>query len=165
MPADSMPTADVVIDERLVRALLEEQHADLAGLALTDPVYGWDNVMFRLGADLLVRLPRRLMSAPLVLSEQRWLPELAPRLPLPIPAPLRSGGRAAAFRGHGACARGCRVSLPRPVRPAIERLPRTPSGSFSSALHRPAPEDAPANPFRGVPLAHRDDAMRERVAS
>ena len=49
MPADSMPTADVVIDDRLVRALLEEQHPDLAGLALTDPVYGWDNVMFRVG--------------------------------------------------------------------------------------------------------------------
>ena len=163
MPADSMPTADVVIDERLVRALLEEQHADLAGLALTDPVYGWDNVMFRLGPDLLVRLPRRLMSASLVLHEQRWLPELAPRLPLPIPAPVRLGRPGCGFPWAWS------VCPWLPGEPAATRAPRDADaaahtlGVFLEALHRPAPADAPANPFRGVPLAHRDDVMRERV--
>jgi aminoglycoside phosphotransferase (APT) family kinase protein len=52
---------------------------------------GWDNVVFRVGGDLLARLPRREMGARLVGHEQRWLPVLAPRLPLPIPAPARTG--------------------------------------------------------------------------
>jgi aminoglycoside phosphotransferase (APT) family kinase protein len=38
-----------------------------------------------------VRLPRRLLSAALIVNEQRWLPELAAGLPLPVPAPLRLG--------------------------------------------------------------------------
>jgi aminoglycoside phosphotransferase (APT) family kinase protein len=79
LAADPMPTADVVIDAALVRRLLAEQHPELARLPLTDPVVGWDNVTYRLGPDLAVRLPRRLASAPLVESEQRWLPELGTR--------------------------------------------------------------------------------------
>ncbi len=42
-------------------------------------------------ADLAVRLPQRQLAADLVANEQRWLPELAPRLPLPVPVPLRVG--------------------------------------------------------------------------
>ncbi len=47
--------------------------------------------MFRLGDDLVVRLPRRAMSAALVEHEHRWLPVLAPGLPLGVPAPVRLG--------------------------------------------------------------------------
>ena len=139
MPADSMPTADVVIDERLVRALLEEQHADLAGFALTDPVYGWDNVMFRLGPDLLVRLPRRLMSASLVLHEQRWLPSSNRGSRSRSLHRSVSGGLAAAFHGHGASARGSRVSLPRPGRRVMRTPPRTPSACSSRRFTVPLP--------------------------
>ena len=31
------------------------------------------------------------------------------------------------------------------------------------ALHRPAPDDAPVNPFRGVPIAPREQPLRERL--
>ncbi|MBN9376399.1 MAG: phosphotransferase, partial [Cellulomonas sp.] len=34
-----------------------------------------------------------------------------------------------------------------------------------AALHRPAPAEAPANPFRGVPLATRDDVVSARLAA
>jgi aminoglycoside phosphotransferase (APT) family kinase protein len=50
---------DVAINEALVRALLHEQHPGLAGLELREVAGGWDNRMWRLGADLAVRLPRR----------------------------------------------------------------------------------------------------------
>ena len=43
------PAAEVEIDEKLVRALLREQHADLAELRLELLDAGWDNAMFRLG--------------------------------------------------------------------------------------------------------------------
>jgi aminoglycoside phosphotransferase (APT) family kinase protein len=51
---------------------------------------GWDNAMFLLGDDLLVRLPRRQPAAQIRLNEQPWLPVLAPKIQLQIPAlPLR----------------------------------------------------------------------------
>ena len=91
MAAQNMPAAEVDIDERLVRRLLGDQHPDLAHLPLSLVANGWDNVIFRLGPDMTVRLPRRQLAAELVVNEQRWLPELAPRLSIPIPTPLRIG--------------------------------------------------------------------------
>lgn len=79
------------ITPALLRRLLAEQHPDLADQPVTVLANGWDNVVFRVGGDLLARLPRRGMAARLVSCEQRWLPVLAPRLPLPIPAPVRTG--------------------------------------------------------------------------
>jgi aminoglycoside phosphotransferase (APT) family kinase protein len=52
---------------------------------------GWDNWTFHLGSDMLVRLPSASEYAPAVEKEHRWLPVLAPRLPLPIPTPLAKG--------------------------------------------------------------------------
>jgi aminoglycoside phosphotransferase (APT) family kinase protein len=163
MAADPMPTADVVVDEALVRRLLAEQHPGLASLPLTDPVIGWDNVMYRLGTELAVRLPRRLVSAPLIEREQRWLPELAPVLPLPIPAPLHVGRPGAGYPwSWSVCSwlpgAPAATSPPRDAHAAAAAL-----GAFMGALHLGAPADAPVNPFRGVPLEARDDAMRARV--
>ena len=59
MSVGRKPPAEIGIDEALVRALLREQHADLADLALIDVGEGWDNKLFRLGDELAVRLPRR----------------------------------------------------------------------------------------------------------
>jgi len=52
---------------------------------------GWNNIMFRLGDDMVVRLPRADAYADQVSREQEWLPKLAALLPLPIPAPLGAG--------------------------------------------------------------------------
>src|SRR5690349_9653047 len=87
----NMPAAEVAIDEALVRALLRDQHPDLAELPLERVAFGWDNVVLRLGDELAVRVPRRQLAASFIEHEQRWLPELAPRLPLPVPAPVRVG--------------------------------------------------------------------------
>src|SRR5829696_9197749 len=54
-----MPAAEVDVDDDLVAGLLREQHPDLARLPLRPLAHGWDNVSFRLGDDLVVRLPRR----------------------------------------------------------------------------------------------------------
>jgi aminoglycoside phosphotransferase (APT) family kinase protein len=61
----------VEVDAALVGALLRAQHPDLAGLPISELGSGWDNVLFRLGPDLLVRLPRRAASAHLLEHEQR----------------------------------------------------------------------------------------------
>jgi aminoglycoside phosphotransferase (APT) family kinase protein len=155
MPAKDMPAAEVEIDEALVRGLLQEQHPDLARWPLRLLANGWDNVLFRLGDELVVRLPRRELAVPLVAHEQRWLPELAPRLPLPIPVPVRVGRPGAGYPWPwSVCAwmpgESALVTPPTDLGATAETL-----GRFLAALHVPAPADAPVNPFRGIPLADR----------
>jgi aminoglycoside phosphotransferase (APT) family kinase protein len=82
----------VQIDVSLVRRLVAAQFPEWASLAI-EPVEsaGWDNTIFRLGPDLALRLPRRRVSAEHVRIEQRWLPVMAPDLPLAVPVPIGHG--------------------------------------------------------------------------
>ncbi|ANT50845.1 aminoglycoside phosphotransferase family protein [Mesorhizobium amorphae] len=83
---------DVSIDTPLVRRLITAQFPHWADLPV-EPVEpgGWDNRTFRLGDDMSVRLPSAASYAAQVEKEQRWLPRLAPHLPLPIPVPRAKG--------------------------------------------------------------------------
>ncbi|MDJ0789409.1 MAG: phosphotransferase, partial [Myxococcota bacterium] len=83
MAGTRKPGAEVEVDAALVARLLRAQHPDLAERPLRLLASGWDNLIFRLGEAHVVRLPRRALAAALVANEQRWLPELAERLPLP----------------------------------------------------------------------------------
>ncbi|MEU7702358.1 aminoglycoside phosphotransferase family protein [Streptomyces sp. NPDC039028] len=88
------PGEPPAVDGELVARLVAGRFPAWAGL----PVQavrsaGTDNTMFRLGDDLVVRLPRAAHAAGHVEKEQRWLPLLAPHLPLDVPVPV---GRAAA---------------------------------------------------------------------
>lgn len=163
MTATNTPRAEVDIDEALVRELLVDQHPDLAELPLVRMASGWDNAMFRLGDDLAVRLPRRAVAVPLVRHEQRWLPELAARLPLPVPEPVRRGTPGAGYPWDWSV---CRWVPGTPAIAAPLADPETAARSlaaFLGALHQPAPTEAPANPYRGVPLGDRSASVAERV--
>jgi aminoglycoside phosphotransferase (APT) family kinase protein len=83
---------EIDVDEPLVRALLVAQLPDLAGrpLARVEP-WGTDNAIWRLGDDLVVRLPRVERAAGQVDLEAEWLPRLAPHLPVTIPEPVAVG--------------------------------------------------------------------------
>ncbi|MEU0689390.1 aminoglycoside phosphotransferase family protein [Streptomyces uncialis] len=82
---------EVPADESVVRSLLTAQCPRWADLPLSAAGAGTDNTMYRLGDDLLVRLPRTADNARAVRKEQRWLPRLAPLLGRPIPAPVHAG--------------------------------------------------------------------------
>jgi aminoglycoside phosphotransferase (APT) family kinase protein len=89
---------EVRIDEDLVQQLLGSQLPDLANLALRlIPAQGTDNVVFRLGAELSVRLPRKPSAVRSLLIEREWLPRVAPRLPLAVPLPVASGAPSGAY--------------------------------------------------------------------
>ena len=80
------------IDVALARRLVDAQFPRWSALAITEvAVDGWDNRTFRLGPELTVRLPSGEWYAKQVAKEQRWLPVLAPQLPLPIPTPVAAG--------------------------------------------------------------------------
>lgn len=145
-----MDNAD--IDEALVRALLHEQYPDLAGLALRAVAGGWDNQMWRLGEELAVRLPRTPRAPSLLRTEQRWLPFLAPGLPLPVPVPVRVGEPSARFPRTWTVARWVDGEPADHVPITSPQAAGTLAG-FLRALHRTAPGEAPASPDRGVPLA------------
>lgn len=80
------------VDAELVRRLVAEQFPQWADLDIR-PVArgGWDNWTFHLGPEMSVRLPSASAYALAVEKEHRWLPRLAPRLPLPVPTPLAKG--------------------------------------------------------------------------
>ncbi len=83
---------EVPIDTDLVRRLLRAQFSELAEADLRPaPTQGTDNLMFRLGSRLVVRLPRKPAAVSGLLVERRWLPILAPRLPLAVPLPIADG--------------------------------------------------------------------------
>ncbi|WGM39466.1 aminoglycoside phosphotransferase family protein [Caulobacter sp. NIBR1757] len=88
MEARTRPFINTALVERLIAAQFP-QWADLAVRPV--PESGWDNRTFRLGAEMLVRLPSAAWYAPQVEAEHGWLPVLGPGLPLPIPQPLARG--------------------------------------------------------------------------
>jgi aminoglycoside phosphotransferase (APT) family kinase protein len=80
------------IDAALARRLVDRQFPQWSDLPVTTvELDGWDNRTFRLGSELSVRLPTGSWYAQQVAKEQRWLPVLAPQLPLPIPTPVAEG--------------------------------------------------------------------------
>jgi aminoglycoside phosphotransferase (APT) family kinase protein len=148
-----VPPAEVDAGEPLVRGLLAEQAPHLADLDLHDPRNGWDNRTWRLGHDLAVRLPRRAAGAQLLLHEQRWLPGIAARIELPVPAPTVLGAPTDAFPWAWSVVPWFDGEV------AAREVPHPDEvrvlGRFLADLHAPAPDAAPHNPFRGVPLTHR----------
>ncbi|WP_410609253.1 aminoglycoside phosphotransferase family protein [Amycolatopsis sp. lyj-109] len=98
-PPDLGPLPQRVgVDADQVRRLVGDQFPHWAGLPVR-PVResGWDNFTFHLGDAMVVRLPSAAEYALAVEKEQRWLPALAPRLPLPIPVPLAAGRPGAGY--------------------------------------------------------------------
>ena len=155
------------IDAALVRRLVATQFPRWRDLPVV-PVRsdGWDNRTYRLGRDLSVRLPTADGYVPAVEKEQRWLPVLAPLLPLPIPEPVAIGAPSPEF--------------PRPwsVRRWIEGEPVTDGtdqerlaadlAGFLVALRAVDASDGPVagehSFHRGGPLAAYDEETRSCLA-
>jgi aminoglycoside phosphotransferase (APT) family kinase protein len=80
------------INAVLVSQLIASQFPQWAHLPIKPvALSGWDNRTFHLGPSMSVRLPSAEGYVAQVEKEHRWLPILAPLLPLPIPVPLAKG--------------------------------------------------------------------------
>ncbi|MBP2217680.1 aminoglycoside phosphotransferase family protein [Arthrobacter sp. CAN_C5] len=172
------PAAEVLITADLVRELLGEQHPDLAELPLNAVAEGWDNVIFRLGSDLSVRLPRREAAAQLARNEQAWLPRLLsdqpgadpgaqpPESPLRFAStPVRVGEPSSSYPWHWSITTWVEGAVGTQI-PLGDRTPAAEDlADFVLAFQQPAPEDAPRNPVRGGALGDRDSALQQRLAA
>jgi aminoglycoside phosphotransferase (APT) family kinase protein len=170
MPAGKMHVDEVDTDVSLVGRLLAAQFPQWADLPI-EPVHsaGTDNAIYRLGDDMAVRLPRIHWATEQVDKEQRWLPRLAPLLPLAIPLPLAKGTPGEGYPWHWSVYRWLEGENATIERIADPRQAATELAQFIAALQRidPAggPPPGPDNSDRGEPLAMRDAETRAAIAS
>jgi aminoglycoside phosphotransferase (APT) family kinase protein len=112
--------------------------------------------MWRLGEELAVRMPRTPRAPALLRTEQRWLPSLAERLPLPVPVPVRAGQPSPWFGKTWTIVRWV-TGEPADQSPITSPDAAGALAEFLRALHRTAPACAPASPVRGIPLTGLQD--------
>jgi aminoglycoside phosphotransferase (APT) family kinase protein len=157
-----LSSAEATITVSVVRSLVETQFPRWAGLAVAPaPAQGVDNATYRLGPDMSVRLPRFARWAGQVAREQEWLPELAPRLPFPVPVPLAEGRPGAGYPFPWSVYRWLPGEAVDPDR--VDGL-AVDLAAFFAALHGADATGGPppqwSNGFRGVPMTdERDSAI------
>lgn len=156
---------EVEIDAALVTRLLAAQFPRWADRPIRAvALSGTDNVTFRLGADLAVRLRRTPATAGEVEKDMLWLPRLAPHLPLAIPEPVAVGMPGEGYPFSWGVYRwldGEPFHLDRladPCRAAADLAGFVRGLQALDATGAPAPSDDPFS--RGTPLAPRDAMFR-----
>ena len=158
-----------VIDDALVRRLVTAQFPQWTGLPVRSVERaGWDNRTFHLGEDMIVRLPRAAAYAAQVEKEQRWLPKLAPLLPLQIPTPLAIGEPADGYPWEWSIYRWIEGETAAPERIGDLNDFATGLAEFLIALQRIDPTDGPRpgphNFYRGGSLTNSDAETRQAIA-
>jgi aminoglycoside phosphotransferase (APT) family kinase protein len=165
-----MHADELDIDGALVGRLIAAQFPEWADLPLV-PVRpaGTDNALYRLGADMVVRLPRIPGSVARLEKEHRWLPRLAALLPLAVPVPLAKGQPAEGFPWEWSVYRWLEGETATRERIRDPGQAAKDLALFVSALQRVDPAEGPPpgehNSFRGEPLAARDAATRFSIES
>ena len=165
-----MSATKVNINASLVGRLVSAQFPQWADLPIKPVEFdGWDNRTFRLGEDMTVRLPSAEAYTAQVEKEHRWLPRLAPLLPLPIPVPLAMGVPADGYPWHWSVYRWLEGEHATIERIADLHQFATTLAHFLTALQRIDPADGPPpgphNFYRGGPLTIYDDETRQSIAA
>ena len=158
------------IDAGLVRRLIASQFPRWAGLPVTPvEVDGWDNRTYRLGDDMTVRLPTGEGYAPAVEKEHRWLPVLAPLLPVPVPVPLALGVPGEGYPFQWSVRRWLDGRTASPERIEDMAAFAESVAGFIRALQRvdaaEGPEAGAHSFYRGASPGHYDDGTRRALAA
>lgn len=169
MTTQRMHADELDINPSLVHHLLSTQFPHYAGLPITPvPSSGTDHALFRLGEDLVVRLPRIGWATAQAELERRWLPRLAPQLPLAVPEQVAMGAPGDGYPWPWAIYRWL-AGESAIGDPAADTVPVAADlARFLLALRAidpgggPTPD--PASTARGLPLASRDATTRDAIA-
>ncbi|WP_419706035.1 aminoglycoside phosphotransferase family protein [Promicromonospora sp. NFX87] len=160
----SLHDDEVASTPELVHHLVAEQFPQWAHLPVTPgPAGGTDHHLFRLGGELLVRMPKIGWAQDQAVSDARWLPHLAPHLPLRLPVPEVVGEP-----GEGFPFRWSVTPWLDGAPPAVGELGTAAArqlGEFVAALRTVSTDGAPVKEgtSRGVPLARLDDDVRAAI--
>ena len=170
MPPRRMHVDEVGTDVSLVGRLLAAQFPQWADLPI-EPVSsaGTDNALYRLGDDMVVRLPRIHWANGQVDKEHRWLPRLARHLPLAIPVPLAKGTPGEGYPWQWSVYRWLEGETATLERIADPRQLAIDLAQFITALRDiDTAGQLPAGSlrsYRGEPLACRDEETRVAIAA
>lgn len=153
------------IDARLVRRLLAAQFPEWEELPL-EPVHsaGTVHAIYRLGQEMSVRLPRVARGVGDVERDHRWLPTLAPRLPLDVAVPLARGEPADGYPWPWSVCRWVKGQSADVARPADMAASARALAQFLGALRRIDPTGGSPG-WRSGPLAGRDGDVRASIAA
>jgi aminoglycoside phosphotransferase (APT) family kinase protein len=162
--------ASPAVDEALVRRLIARQFPQWAGLTLQrlSPA-GSDHLIYRLGRELTVRLPRHPGAIGQATKEARWLPLLAPHLPLAIPEPVVVGEPDLGYPWPWAVSRWMAGETATVEALAASNEAANALAEFLSALQHIAPADLQAvgvsEELGAELLTGRDSATRRAIAA
>jgi aminoglycoside phosphotransferase (APT) family kinase protein len=159
---------EIELDEDLVARLLATLSPAHDGLPLRRfASSGSTNALFRLGDDLLVRVPRQPGGTSTIEKEQRWLPYVAPHLPVATPEVVAVGDPGFGYPEKWSVVRyldGDQPALPEPDQPPRHDLARDLAGVVAALGGLSVPDAARKDPtlqwYRGRPLATMDDDMQ-----
>jgi aminoglycoside phosphotransferase (APT) family kinase protein len=171
---DPLHDDELAIDDSLARALVERALPDRASLPLIRlPASGSTNALFRLGDGLLLRLPRQPGGSATIEKEARWLPWIAPRLPVPVPEVVMVGEPAPGYPERWSVVRWLDGDLPAVVDPDLDADPRRAAlaGDLARLVTALGDVDVPTEAlddpelrwYRGLPLATRDADTRRHL--
>lgn len=162
-PQATFPWSAATLSAQQVRGLLRSQFPPLAALPIRRIGQGWDNTAWSVG-PWIFRFPQRAETAALLARELRWLPVLAPQLPVPVPSPCFAGrpseGFPWPFMGYRRLpgAPSAQVGLSVPVATSL--------GGFLRRLHAlPVPAEAPADDRRRSHPERVFAALRARLGA
>ena len=164
-----MHADEIHIEDQLVRRLLATVSSAYDDLPLRRfEVTGSTNALFRLGDELLVRIPRQPGGSETIEKEARWLPYVAPHLPIAVPEVVAVGEPGFGYPEKWSVVRflpGDRPEVPRPDEAPRHGLAADLAGVVRALGSLDVPEVARSDPalewYRGRPLASMDDSMRE----
>lgn len=164
---------ELAIDEGLVRALVDRAAPELSVLPLRRlEASGSSNMLYRLGEELLVRLPRQPGGSESIDKEARWLPVIGPSLPVAVPEVVAVGEAGFGYPERWSLVRWIEGSVPSTPDPTGEPTSRRAlalalAGVVKAFKEIDVPPDSHADDelhwYRGDALASRDAATLEAV--
>jgi aminoglycoside phosphotransferase (APT) family kinase protein len=156
---------EVTVGEAFARRLISAQFPAVSLDSLRLIGEGWDNTVWLVDEQWVFRFPRRTLAIPGVEREIHALSSLAPRLPLPVPAPVFVGRPADSFPWPFFGARFLPGNEPLGLSEDQRAGLARPLGEFLRALHTAGLPDLPADPFGRGDMAIRVPQTRERLAA
>ncbi len=158
----------ISINRSIVKDLIEEQfpHFSSLPLELVNSA-GTDHVLFRLGKEKVIRLPKFHRVADQGEKEHTWLPRLAPFLPLEIPTPIEKGTPSKDYPLHWSIYSWIEGEMASSRSITDLRSAAISIAQFINALQKIDPAKGPLsgkqNEFRGFTLAHQNPYARVAI--